>query len=107
VSKFVASKITTEHEILEWVPARRIVTKVLKGAESTFTQTCEPQGEGTVLSMRNEFAAPPGLPRFLADKLAQQVADTLAQELVRIKEVVEGSFTEEGRQGADSLGGGK
>jgi uncharacterized membrane protein len=107
VSKFVASKITTEHEILEWIPARRIVTRVVKGGASTLTQTCDPQGEGTVLSMSNDFAVPPGLPAFLADKLAQQVTDTLARELARIKEVVEGTATGQGREEADSLAGGK
>jgi uncharacterized membrane protein len=107
VSKFVASKITTEHEIVEWVPPRRIVTKVIKGAESTFTQTCEPQSEGTLLTMSNEFALPSGVPGFLADKLADQVADTLAQELARIKEVVEGSSIEAGRKEANALGGSK
>ncbi len=108
VSKFVASKITTEHEIVEWVPPHRIVIKVIKGAESTFTQTCEPEGEGTVLTMSNEFAVPSGVPGFLADKLAQQVTDTLAQELARIKEVVEGSSTGGVREkGVNSLGGGK
>jgi len=93
VSKFVASKITTEHEIVEWVPPRRIVTKVIKGADSTFSQTCELQGEGTVLTMSNEFAVPPGLPGFLGNKLTQQVTDILAEELRRIKEVVEGAST--------------
>jgi uncharacterized membrane protein len=92
ISKFVASKITTEHEILEWVPPHKIVTQVIEGAESTFTQICEPQSEGTVLTMSNEFAVPGGLPAFLASKLEQQVADTLGQELARIKEVVEGSY---------------
>jgi uncharacterized membrane protein len=91
VSRFVASKITTEHEVLEWIPPYKIVTKVIEGAESTFTQICEPQGEGTVLTMRNEFAVPAGVPGFLANKLEQQVTDTLGQELARIKEVVEGS----------------
>jgi uncharacterized membrane protein len=90
-SKFAASKITTEHQIVEWVAPRRIVSKVIRGAESTFTQGCEPQGRGTVLTMSNEFAAPAGLPGFLADKLSRQVTNTLAQELARIKEVVEGS----------------
>ena len=90
-SKFVASKITTEHEVVEWVPPRKIVTKVIKGAESTFTQTCERREAGTVLTMTNEFAPPAGLPGFLADKLTQQVTNVLAQELARIKEVVEES----------------
>ena len=111
ISKFVASKITTEHEILEWVPPHRIVTRVIEGAESTFTQTCEPQGEGTVLTMLNEFSVPGGLPAFLASKLEQQVADTLGQELARIKKVVEGSYevsevsTHGAAEGADSPGG--
>jgi uncharacterized protein YndB with AHSA1/START domain len=89
VSRFAASKITTEHEIAEWVPPRRMVTRVIKGAESTFVQTCEPQGEGTVLTMRNEFGVPSGLPGLVADRLARQVTGTLAEELARIKQVVE------------------
>jgi uncharacterized membrane protein len=89
VSRFAASKLTTEHEIVEWVPPRRMVTRVIKGAESTFVQTCEAQGEGTVLTMRNDFGVPSGLPGPIADKLAQQVTGTLAKELARIKEVVE------------------
>lgn len=108
VSKFMASKITTEHEILEWAPPHRIVSKVIKGAESTFTQTCEPQGEGTGLTMSNEFSIPAGLPGLVADKLAEQVTDTLAQELARIREVVEGSSRAGVREeGVDPLRGGK
>ncbi len=108
VSKFAVSKLTTEHEILEWLPPRRIVTKVIKGAESTFTQTCEPQGEGTVLTMSNEFAVPPAVPGFMGDKLARLVTDTLAQELTRIKEVVEGASTGGVQEkGADPVGDGK
>jgi len=91
VSKFVASEITTEHEIVEWVPPSRVVSEVTRGAESTLTQTCEPQGEGTLLTMSNEFALPRGVPGPLGDKVAQQVANTLSRELARIKEVVEGS----------------
>ncbi len=106
VSRFVASKITTEHEIVEWIPSRKIVSKVTKGAESTFTQICEPRGEGTVLTMSNEFAVPSTVPGFLAEKLARQVTDTLAQELVRIKEVVERSSMGGGREGENALGGG-
>lgn len=90
-TKFAASKITTEHEIAEWVPPRRMVSKVIKGAQSTFTQTCEAQGEGTVLTMTNEFVAPGALPEFLTERLTRQVTNILAQELARIKEVVEGS----------------
>ena len=91
VSKFAASKVTTEHVIVEWVPARRIVSKVVKGAESTFTQTCHAEGAGTVLTMINRFSAPGALPGFVAERLEQQVTSTLAGELARIKEVVEAS----------------
>jgi uncharacterized protein YndB with AHSA1/START domain len=89
VSRFAASKLTTEHEIVEWVPPRRMVTRVIKGAKSTFVQTCEPQVEGTLLTMRNEFGVPSALPGPIADRLARQVTGTLAQELARIKQVVE------------------
>jgi uncharacterized membrane protein len=91
VSKFAASKVTTEHVIVEWVPARRMVSNVVKGAESTFTQICQPEGAGTVLSMINRFSAPGALPGFVAERLEQQVTSTLAEELARIKEVVEAS----------------
>jgi uncharacterized protein YndB with AHSA1/START domain len=91
-SRFVASKIKTEHEIVEWLPPHKIVSKATKGGDSTFTQVCEPQGEGTLLRMSNDFAAPKGLPAFLADRLAQQVTGTLAEELTRIKEVVENAY---------------
>ncbi len=91
VSRFAAGKLTTEHEIVDWVPPSRIVTTVTKGAESTFTQTCEPQAGGSLLSMRNEFSVPAGVPGFVADKLAQQVTNTLARELACIKRVVEES----------------
>jgi uncharacterized membrane protein len=100
VSRFAASKLTTEHEIVEWVPPRRMVTRAIKGAESTFVQTCEAQEEGTVLTMRNDFGVPSGLPGPIADKLAQQVTGTLAKELARIKEVVE-----RGGSGGSSEGG--
>ncbi len=99
VSRFAASKLTTEHEIVEWVPPRRMVTRVIKGAESTFVQTCEAQGEGTVLTMRNDFGVPSGLPGPIADKLAQQVTGTLAKELARIKEVVERGASSESSEG--------
>jgi uncharacterized protein YndB with AHSA1/START domain len=89
VSKFAASKITTEHEIVEWDPPHRMVTRVTKGAESTVTWTCEPQAGGALLTMSNEFSVPAALPGLIADKLAEQVTDTLARELARIKEVVE------------------
>lgn len=106
VSKFVASKIATDHEIVEWVPPRRMVTKVIKGAESTLSQTCEPTEGGTVLSMSNEFALPAGLPGFVADRVTQQVTDTLLQELRRIKETVEGCLpTNAGAAKGDSRGG--
>lgn len=91
VSKFVASRVTTEHEIVEWEPPRRMVSKVTKGGESTFTQLCEPEGEGTVLAMINEFSLPGAVPGFVAEQLTEQVASTLAHELARIKEVVERS----------------
>jgi uncharacterized membrane protein len=91
VSKFVASRVTTEHEIVEWEPASRIVSKVTKGGESTFTQLCEPEGEGTVLTMINEFSLPGAVPGFVAEKLTEQVTSTLAGELARVKEVVEQS----------------
>jgi uncharacterized protein YndB with AHSA1/START domain len=100
VSRFAASKLTTEHEIVEWVPPRRMVTRVIKGAESTLVQTCEAQREGTVLTMRNDFGVPSALPGPIADKLAQQVTGTLAKELARIKEVVE-----RGGSGGSSEGG--
>jgi len=90
-SKFASSKVATEHVIVEWARARRIVSKVVKGAESTFTQLCHPQGEGTVLTMINRFSAPGALPGFVAERLEQQVTSTLAEELARIKEVVEAS----------------
>ncbi len=105
VSKFVASKITTEHEITQWVPPRRMVSKVTKGAESTLIQTCEPCGEGTVLSMSNEFAVPTGLPRFLVEKVERQVTDTIAAELARIKEVVEAVSGKSERGESNSFGG--
>jgi len=89
VSKFVTSKVATEHEIVEWVPIRKIVSRVTRGGEATFTQLCEPEGEGTILTMINEFTAPGALPDFISEKLARQVTNTLAEELVRIKEVVE------------------
>jgi uncharacterized membrane protein len=89
VSKFVASKVTTEHEIVEWVPARKIVSRVTKGGEATLTQLCEPEGEGTMLTMINKFTAPGALPDFVSEKLAQQVTNTLSAELARIKEVFE------------------
>lgn len=91
LSKFVASQITTEHEIVEWVPPSRVVSKVTKGAESTLTQTCDPQGDGTLLTMSNQFALPRGVPGPVADKVVQQVTSTLYREVARIKEVVEGS----------------
>jgi len=91
VSKFVASRVTTEHEVVEWEPPRRMVSKVTKGGESTFTQLCKPQGDGTVLTMINEFSLPGAVPGFVAEKLAEQVTSTLADELARIKEVVEQS----------------
>jgi uncharacterized membrane protein len=91
VSKFVASRVTTEHKIVEWEPARKMVSKVTKGGESTFTQLCEPEGEGTVLTMINEFSLPGAVPGFVAEKLTVQVTSTLAGELARIKEVVEQS----------------
>lgn len=91
LSKFVASRVTTEHEIVEWEPPRRMVSKVVKGGESTFTQILEPEGEGTVLSMINEFSLPGAVPGFVAERLAAQVTRTLADELSRIKEVVEQS----------------
>ncbi len=99
VSRFVASKITTEHEIVEWVPPRKMVTRAIKGAESTFVQTCEPQGEGTVLTMRNEFSVSSGLPGPIAERLARQVAGTLAKELARIKQVVEQGGASESSEG--------
>lgn len=91
VSRFAAGKLTTEHQIVGWVPPSKLVTRVTKGAESTFTQTCEPQAGGSLLSMRNEFSVPAGVPGFVTDKLAQQVTDTLARELACIKQVVEES----------------
>jgi uncharacterized membrane protein len=90
-SKFASSKVTTEHVIVEWAPVRRIVSKVVKGAESTFTQICHPEGAGTILTMINRFSAPGALPAFVAQRLEQQVTSTLTEELARIKEVVEGS----------------
>jgi uncharacterized membrane protein len=102
VSKFVASNITIEEEIVEWVPHRRMVSKAIKGAESTFTQTCEPQGEGTVLTMYNEFSFPSALPGLVADRLTRQVTNTLAEELARIKEVVEERYRDAGRSSGDS-----
>ena len=91
LSKFVASRVTTEQEIVEWQPPRRMVSKVVKGGESTFTQLCDPEGEGTVLTMINEFSLPGAVPGLVAEKLTAQVTSTLAGELARIKEFVEQS----------------
>ena len=91
LSKFVASRVTTEQEIVEWEPPRRMVSQVTEGGESTFTQLCEPEGEGTVLTMINDFSVPGALPGFVAERLTAQVTRTLAGELARIKEVVEQS----------------
>ena len=102
VSKFAVSRIATEHEIVEWVPPRRIVSRVIDGAESTFIETCEPEGDGTVLTMINEFDVPSALPGVVADKLRQQVDKTLAEELARIREVVEGR--QEGLQASSPEG---
>jgi len=89
VSKFAASKITTEHEIVEWEPPHIMVSWVTKGAESVLTQICEPEGQGSKLTMSNEFALPRGVPSLVGDKLAQQVSNTLTEELMRIKREVE------------------
>jgi len=89
VSKFAASRITTEHEIMVWDPPHRLVSRVTKGAESLFTQLCEPADEGATLTMVNEFALPRGVPSLVGEKLALQVSKTLSEELKRIKEVVE------------------
>lgn len=102
VSKFVASKITTEQEIVEWVPPRRMVSRAIEGAESTFTQTCEPQGEGSVLTMCSEFTFPSALPGLVAERLTRQVTSTLAEELARIKEVVEERYRDAGLSPAGS-----
>jgi len=91
LNKFVASRVTTEQEIVEWEPPRRMVSQVTEGGESTFTQLCEPEGEGTVLTMINDFSVPGALPGFVAERLTAQVTRTLAGELARIKEVVEQS----------------
>jgi uncharacterized protein YndB with AHSA1/START domain len=89
VSKFAASRIRTEHEIVEWDPPHRMVSRVTKGGETLFTQVCEPAGEGAILSMVNDFALPRGVPALVGEKLAQQVSKTLSEELTRIKEAVE------------------
>ena len=99
VSKFAASRITTEHEIVEWDPPHRLVSRVTKGAESVFTQICEPAGEGTILTMVNEFALPRGVPALVSDRLAQQVSKTLSEELTRIKEAVEEMHRAAGGEG--------
>ena len=91
VSKFVASRVITDQEIVEWEPPRRMVSKVTKGGESTFTQLCEAEGEGTLLTMINDFCLPGAVPGFVAERLTGQVTSTLAGELARIKEVVEQS----------------
>jgi uncharacterized membrane protein len=101
VSKFVTSRVTTEHEIVEWEPPRRMVSKVTRGGESMFTQLCEREGEGTVLTMINEFSLPGAVPGFVAERLIGQVTTTLAGELAQIKEVVEQSC---GRGQMPSLG---
>jgi uncharacterized membrane protein len=103
VSKFVASRVTTEHQIVEWEPPRRMVSKVTKGGESTFTQLCEPEGEGTVLTMINEFSLPGAVPGFVAERLVGQVTSTLAGELARIKEVVEQSCAGSQTSSPDSV----
>ncbi len=105
VSRFAASKIVTEHEIVEWDPPYKMVTRVTKGAKSTVTWTCEPQAGGTLLTMSNEFAIPGALPALIADKVAQQVTDTLARELARIKEVVEMSQSGTSGPSAEAHGG--
>lgn len=105
VSRFAASKIMTEHEVVEWEPPHKMVTTVTKGAESIVTWTCEPQAGGTLLTMSNEFAVPGALPGLIADKLAQQVTDTLARELARIKEVVETCQRETGGRSGEDTGG--
>jgi len=89
VSRFAASKITTEHEIVEWDPPHRMVSRVTKGAESVLTQICEPEGQGSKLTMINEFAVPRGVPSLVGDKLTQQVSNTLTEELMRVKREVE------------------
>ncbi|HJX36967.1 MAG TPA: SRPBCC family protein [Anaerolineae bacterium] len=99
VSKFVASRITTEHEIVEWDPPHRMVSRVTKGAEAVFTQICEPAGEGTILTMVNEFVVPRGVPALVSDKLAQQVSKTLSEELSRIKKAVEETNRAAGGEG--------
>ena len=95
LSKFAASKITAEHEITEWEPPYRMVSRVTKGAESVLTQICEPEDGSSVLTMTNEFSLPRGVPSLVGDKLAQQVSNTLAEELMRIKRVVEERYREE------------
>jgi hypothetical protein len=101
VSKFAASKITTEHEIVEWEPPYKMASRVTKGAESVLTQTCEPEDGSTVLTMTNEFSLPRGVPSPVGNKLAQQVSNTLTKELMRIKRVVE----ERHRAACESLEG--
>jgi len=101
VSKFVASRVITEHEIVEWVPPRKMVSKVVKGGESTLTQLCEPEGEGSTLTMINDFSPPAAVPGFVAERLAGQVSSILADELARIKEVVEQAQERAGETQAD------
>jgi uncharacterized membrane protein len=89
LSRFGPSKIATEHRIVEWDPPHRMVSQVTKGAESVLTQVCEPDGDGTILTMTNDFGLPGGVPSFVGDRLAQQVSNTLSEELARIKQAVE------------------
>ena len=89
--KMVGIPLKGQSTTIEHVPNRRTVTESQGGVSSTWTADVEPEGEGTKLTMKVEYAIPvPVLGKLAEHLISKQNRRNLESSMENIKYMLEG-----------------
>jgi len=88
--KMVGVPLKGQSTTIEHVPNRRTVTESQGGVSSTWAADVEPEGEGTKLTMKVEYAIPvPVLGKLAEQLISKQNQRNLESSMETIKEMLE------------------
>ena len=88
--KMVGIPLKGQSTTIEHVPNRRTVTESQGGVSSTWAADVEPEGEGTKLTMKVEYAIPvPVLGKLAEQLISKQNQRNLESSMETIKEMLE------------------
>jgi carbon monoxide dehydrogenase subunit G len=89
--KMVGIPLKGQSTTIEHVPNRRTVTESQGGVSSTWAADVEPEGEGTKLTMKVEYAIPvPVLGKLAEHLISKQNRRNLESSMENIKHMLEG-----------------